>query len=150
VGAAQAKRKYSDAALEVAFTPSRRALAFLAVMAAATLLLIAATPGLTPLRILAATWVSCATLEAIHRVALLRGRRGVRAIRLSGCGEIEAHMASGAWRSGIVRDGSFVAPWLTIVRWRPEGARWDRTILVLPDMVDGEGFRALRVLLRWS
>ncbi len=150
MGAAQAKLKYSDAVLEVALMPSRTALGGLAVMAAATLMLIGATPGMTALRILAATWVSCAACAAIHRVALRRGRHGVCAIRLMRSGEIEARTANGEWRCGAVRDGSFVAPWLTIVRWRPDGARWDRTILILPDMLGDEGFRALRVLLRWS
>ena len=49
-----------------------------------------------------------------------------------------------------LRDGSFVAPWLTIVRWRPEGARFDRTFLVVPGMLEREDFRRLRVLLRWA
>jgi hypothetical protein len=123
---------------------------FLAVAAVATLALIAATPGMTALRILAATWIACAALEAIHRVALHRGRRGVVAMRLLRSGEIAVCMAGGAWRHGVARDGSFVAPWLTIVRWRPEGARLDRTILILPDMLGEDAFRALRVLLRWS
>jgi hypothetical protein len=150
VGAAQPELKYSEAALAVALLPSRLGVVLLGAMAVATLALIAATPGLTALRILAATWVSCAALEAIHTVALRRGRRGVCAIRLQRSGEIAVCMASGAWRQGVARDGSFVAPWLTIVRWRPEGARWDRTILVLPDMLGADAFRALRVLLRWS
>jgi len=150
VGAAQPELKYSEAALAVALLPSRVASWFLGAMAVATLVLIAATPGMMSVRILAVTWVSCSALEAIHRVALRRGGRGVRAIRLRQSGEIAVCMASGAWRRGVVRNGSFVAPWLTIVRWRPEGARWDRTILVLPDMLGEDAFRALRVLLRWS
>ena len=51
---------------------------------------------------------------------------------------------------GEVIDGSFVAPWLTIVHWRPLGSRLTRTLLVLPDMLDAESFRALRVVLRWE
>lgn len=51
---------------------------------------------------------------------------------------------------GRIVAGSFVAPWLTIVRWRPRGARFARTLPVLPDAVDAEAFRALRVVLRWA
>jgi hypothetical protein len=43
-----------------------------------------------------------------------------------------------------------VAPWLTIVRWRPDGARRDGTVLLLPDMAEAEALRRLRVLLRWA
>jgi len=31
----------------------------------------------------------------------------------------------------------------------PDGARFDRTILVAPDAVEADAFRRLRVLLRW-
>jgi len=44
----------------------------------------------------------------------------------------------------------FVAPWLTIVRWRPPGARFDRTVMVLPGMLTDDCFRRLRVLLRFA
>ena len=49
----------------------------LAAMASATLALSAFTPGPVALRILAATWVACAALHALHAVVLHRGRRGV-------------------------------------------------------------------------
>jgi len=54
----------------------------------------------------------------------------------------------GAWRAGEVRDGSFVLPWLTIVRWRPEGAWFDRSVLLVPAMGSAEALRKIRVLLR--
>jgi hypothetical protein len=52
------------------------------------------------------------------------------------------------WRSGRLQDGSFVAPWLTIVRWRATGEHFDRTVAILPDMIDAARFRELRVLLK--
>ena len=52
--------------------------------------------------------------------------------------------------AGQVRDGSFVMPWLTIVRWRPEGARRDRTLLLLPGMAAPEEMRKIRAILRWA
>ena len=50
----------------------------------------------------------------------------------------------------LIVDGSFVAPWLTIIRWRPAGAWLDRTVVVLPDMLPADTFRALRLRLRWE
>jgi hypothetical protein len=92
-------------------------------------------------------WIGFAALDAHRTVALHRGPRGVRAFFLDERA-IEVELADGTFRSGEVRDGSFVAPWLTIVRWRPLGTRCDRSIVVLPDMLPRDDFRALRVLLR--
>ena len=74
----------------------------------------------------------------------------MRAILVHGTREVDIELASGRWRGGRLRDGCFVAPWLTIVLWRPHGARFDRSIVVLPDMLGEAAFRRLRVLLRWS
>ena len=49
---------------------------------------------------------------------------------------------------GELRDGSFVASWLTIVRWRPPHRRFDRTLMIVPGMAQGEALRRLRVRLR--
>lgn len=122
----------------MALRPSRSAAAAVALMAAATLALIAATPGPLGARILAGTWVACLALHA------LRPNR-LRSLRLERSGEIEVD-----GRAGTLRPGSFVAPWLTVIRWRPRRARFDRTVLVLPDMLPPETFRELRVLLKWS
>jgi toxin CptA len=150
VGAALLEHKYSEEAVRSGLGASRLAAACLAAMALATGALIAATPGAIALRIVLATAVACAALNAIHAIALRRGRRGVRALILRRSREIEVGLDSGRWVHGAVRDGSFVAPWLTIVRWRPAGARFDRSIVILPGMLGAEEFRRLRVMLRWS
>ena len=150
VGTALQDHKYSEARVRIALVPSRFGAAAIAAMASATLVLLAATPGAAGLRILAATWVACAALHALHGAALLRGPRGVRALHVGRAGEIEVRDGTGAWGSGTVRAGSFVAPWLTVIRWRAPRDRFDRSIVVLPDMLAAEDFRRLRVCLRWS
>jgi hypothetical protein len=45
--------------------------------------------------------------------------------------------------------GSFVHPWLTTIRYRSEGRRFTRTLLVMADSLPEEQFRELRVWLRW-
>jgi len=121
----------------------------LASMVLATLIVIAVTPGSAALRILAATWIACGGLEAFHTVVLHRGS-GIRAIHMRRSGEIEILNGKGGHRSGVLRDGSFVAPWLTIIRWRPCDAHFDRAILLLPDMLPADDFRRMRVMLRWA
>ena len=45
---------------------------------------------------------------------------------------------------------SLVTPWLTILNVTPLGARTTRRILILPDSMDAESFRQLRVWLKWG
>jgi len=44
---------------------------------------------------------------------------------------------------------SVVTPGLTIIRYRAEGARCSRSLVILPDSCDAESFRQLRVWLNW-
>ena len=106
-------------------------------------LMTAALVGWLPLPLeacaLGLAWIGHAALRALRRV-----RPGQR-LRIDASGAIEVGPASGS-----VRDGSFVAPWLAVVRWRPIGAWWDRSLLVAPDMLGADEFRRLRVLLRYG
>ena len=128
---------------------SRLATACLALAMASTFLVLALTPFDSIPKIVLALAVALAARETHARIALQRGPRAVTGFRVDRAGAIEVDQACGR-RQGVVRAGCLVAPWLTIVRWRPEGARFDRTILILPDMLAHERFRELRVLLRWS
>lgn len=91
-------------------------------------------------------FIAWAGAMASFAAARLEGRR---TLVVKHDGRVEVGDADG-WREGRLRPGSFVAPWLVIVRWRPDGVRLDRTVLVLPGMVAGETFRALRVVLKWG
>jgi hypothetical protein len=141
VDAPNQEYKYSGA-VRVRLARSRIAHAFLLLAAIATLSLVTVTPLRMDVRILMGTWVCCCALHALARIRSI----GRVSVQRSGAMAVEI---AGVWREGVVRDGSFVAPFLTIVRWRPGGARFDRSIAILPDMLPRESFRALRVLLRW-
>ena len=114
-----------------------------AVAAGATLALLALTPGPGAARSLAAAWCVGVALHAFRRAGV------ARTVRIQGGADIRVE-EEGRAREGRVVAGSFVAPWLTIVHWRPRGSRFTRTIVVVPDMVDAAPFRALRVILRWA
>jgi hypothetical protein len=141
--------KYSDA-LVVRLGPSRHAGAFLVLASVATSVLVTRLPLEPAWQFAAIAAVIALAAEALWSVAARRGRRGVRAARIDRFGAIEVRTANGASRTGAVRPGSFVAPWLTLVRWRPRGAWLDRTFVVLPDMLETEPFRHLRVVLKWG
>jgi len=66
---------------------------------------------------------------------------------------IEVRLRNGKTARGQVVEGSFVAPYLTVVRYRVTGARrfsMDKSVLILPDSIDRELFRMLRVRLKWG
>ena len=44
---------------------------------------------------------------------------------------------------------SFVAPYLTVLNLKPANSCLARHVVILPDNVDSENFRKLRVLLKW-
>ena len=122
---------------------SGAAFVFLAVAVGATLALVIFVPFPDGIRALAFAWVIVMASHAHARLG------AVRALRLDCTGAIAVRDRRG-WRTGQVRDGSFVAPWLTIIRWRPDGARLDRTLVILPDMVQGTAMRRISVILRWA
>lgn len=105
--------------------------------AIATLAVLFALPGWQEARAMAILWCMGAALHAFKR------HRASRAVQIDGTSIVVDGI------EGRIVDGSFVAPWLTIIQWRPEGARFTRTIVVAPDAIDAESFRSLRVILRW-
>jgi hypothetical protein len=137
-------------AVRIELQYSRAGVAILAGMALASFAIVLLTPMRHTLRAASSFALAMLALEALQRVVLLRSPGAVRRFRVQRGGRIEVECVSGARVAGIVRPGSFVAPWLTIVRWRRPGARVDSTVLVLPDMAPAEPLRRLRVLLRWA
>ena len=53
------------------------------------------------------------------------------------------------WTGHILTD-SLVTPYLTVLNVLPLGARFTSRIIILPDSLDAESFRQLRVWLKWS
>jgi toxin CptA len=49
----------------------------------------------------------------------------------------------------ILRD-SLVTPYLTVLNVLPQGARFACSVVILPDSMDAESFRQLRVWLKWG
>lgn len=132
----EANDKYSGA-LEVDLVRSRIVPAFVALGCVSTLGVLALTPLPAAASILAGTWALCLALDALRRA-----RRHHR-LAIGSDGDLALDGIA-----GTLRAGSFVAPWLTIVRCRPAGARLDRTLLVATDMLGEAPFRDLRVILK--
>jgi toxin CptA len=129
--------------------PSRRVRSWVVGVFAAALAALLLAP-LAPLaKAAAAPALAVAAFRALRRHGWQEGPGGMRALAVDLASRLEVEHADGSRAQGRVLDGSFVAPWLVIVRWRPVGARLSRTILLAPDAVDAHEFRRLRILLRW-
>ena len=61
----------------------------------------------------------------------------------------EFQTRSGTQHQASLLGSSFVAPYLTVLNLKPSHGRLARHVVILPDAVDAERFRKLRVLLRW-
>ena len=83
------------------------------------------------------------------RYAWLVSPRSFVVLELSDTLEIEAAERSGRRIAGTVLGTTFVAPWLIVINFKVEGHHLPHTAVILPDAVDQDGFRALRVWLRW-
>jgi toxin CptA len=145
-------KRASDPAWRVviAIGPSRHVAAFVMALASSAMACVLMSGLDGRLALAACAALAIAAVISLRRDALREGRGSVRRLVVDVDGRIEATGSEGATLTGRVSAGSLVAPWLTVVRWRPEGARLARTVLVPPDAVDPDAFRRLRVLLRWG
>lgn len=59
-------------------------------------------------------------------------------------------LRDGGQLTGQVLGDSLVTPYLTVLNILPQGARLARSVVILPDSLDAESFRQLRVWLKWG
>jgi len=71
-------------------------------------------------------------------------------LALDAKGGFTASTRADAVQNITILPSSFVASYLTILNYRVEGKRWQRSVLLLPDNVEQDAFRRLRVWLRWA
>jgi len=121
---------------------SRAGAAVIVVSALATVAIAALLPWDAALRAALVAFVAAHTAHALDSLA------SVRAVHVHLDGHVRVESRDAPAREGTLAAGGFVAPWLVCVRWRPRGAFFDRTVLVLPDMLSPGAFRRLRIVLR--
>jgi toxin CptA len=91
---------------------------------------------------------SSAHALALHAWQSLK--MSIVALELSDDCRLKVQDRRGEWRDGEVLASSFVAPRLTVLNLRLAGERLARHVILVPDRVDAEMYRRLRVLLRWK
>ena len=82
--------------------------------------------------------------------ALLSARSAVVAFELSD--DMQCILTTRAGESVVctILSSTFVAPYMTVLNLKPVGKFLTRGVVILPDGIDAEVFRRLRVLLRWK
>jgi len=86
---------------------------------------------------------------AVRRHALRTDARALIELDVLDDGSVSVCTRAGLRRTCRVGRSSFVSPLLAVLNLRPEGGRWTRHLLIAADSVDADGFRRLRVWLRW-
>ncbi|BAN35214.1 hypothetical protein SCD_n01388 [Sulfuricella denitrificans skB26] len=71
------------------------------------------------------------------------------ALRLDADCRCEFQTRTGAWHEAALLGSSFVAPYLTVLNLKPASGRLVKHLVILPDAVNAEDFRRLRVWLKW-
>jgi toxin CptA len=82
---------------------------------------------------------------AVSMLATLTRRESIEALRLGARGEIDVISKVGAGGTATILSENTVLPGLVVLVLRLDGRR--RTLVLLPDGVEGDGFRRLRVWL---
>jgi toxin CptA len=82
--------------------------------------------------------------------AALRAAEAIVAVEITESGRLAFLTRRGKWRGCELLGSTYVSPWLTILNLKPEGGRFVRHVVLVPDNVDARDFRRLRTWLRWG
>ena len=135
------------ALLSISLKPSRTLAAILIVAHAASGILLALLPLPIWLKSVGTIIILIAAWHYVRHYALLNTRTAVRELRMLPDAKLDIQCAD--WQSARLIGEQFIHPLLTIIRCRIEHRRRPIAIVILPDMIDAESFRALRVWLKW-
>ncbi len=135
--------------LRIDLAPSRIAAILIALSFGATAALVASLPLPSPLTI---TTILAIASYCGHELATARQwpRRAIVGFVLRADRTLTLLLRDGRTALCRVEPSSYVGARLTTLVWREIGKRKSRSLVVLPDMLDGEAFRQLRVLLRYG
>ncbi len=135
------------APIDVIFKPSRALAALLLVAHGASAVLVSITPLPLWIKTIALAAIALSAWYNVRRYALLATHNAVRRLRILASGDVEIERAN---RERATLTGEqFIHPRLTIIRCRTDSNRRPIAIVIVPDMLDPETFRALRVRLKW-
>ena len=116
--------------------------------AATTIVMIVGMPSWIMLIASAAIMLNC--LYSVRRAALLLAPSSAAAVEIDSDNLLSIRTRDGEWTECEVLDSTYVAPFLTVLNLSETGKRAIRHVVIMPDGIDREDFRKLRVWLRWQ
>lgn len=143
-------KHYSLKPLHVALRPSRQLALLLGVAGTGACGLLATLP--LPLwgKLVPGAVILLAAFYHIAGDALRSLPWSVAVLEVDAAGQLQAMRRDGRWFEAGVRGNSYVSAWLTVLNLRPAGRWLGVTVLLLPDALDAEVYRRLRVWLKWG
>lgn len=94
--------------------------------------------------------IGACTVYHIRRDARLESPFSITSLEVTVQNGLRAGTRSGAWIDAEVLGSTLVTPQLSVLQLRFPDRYFMRAIVLLPDMLDGEDYRRLRVWLRWG
>ncbi len=86
----------------------------------------------------------------IRQTVLLRAPDAVVALEIAADDTLSVHTRRGNWIKCEVQGRTYVTYFLTILNLKEQGGGRAKRAVILPDSIDAEDFRKLRVWLRWK
>jgi toxin CptA len=140
---------YNVKPIRLDFKPSRRLLLALGFAAPVAITVLAILPVSLWIKLLAiSVVVSMASYHILD--AMQRLPRSCVSLSLDTKGAWQLVTRDGNRYDATILASSFVAPYMTILNCSLTGRWLQYHIVILPDAVDGDAFRRLRVWLRWG
>ena len=136
--------------LRIRLTPSRLLAAVLILAHAAAIVVVVMVELPQWLKVVAIALLIAQCAVVVRRQALLRGANAATAIEITSDHRINVESRSAGWCEYEVLGSSYVAPYLTVLNLRQSGTRVAKHVLLLPDSLNTDDFRKLRVWLRWK
>ncbi len=94
--------------------------------------------------------IATSLVWSLSRKVALHAAEAIVALEVTDAGGVSFQTRSGTWHECELLGSSYISPRLTILNLKPQGARWTRHVLLVPDNVDARDFRRLRTWLRWA
>ncbi len=135
--------------IDVPIRASARLALLLTAAHAAAIFAVMVMPVAWWLRLVGCSLIIVSGTVMVSRNALLKASDSVVGLQLSRDGSCQMQMRDQRYVSGVVCPGWFVSPLMIVLQIACPGSRWRRSVTLLPDAVDSEILRRLRIFLRY-
>ncbi|WP_074927008.1 protein YgfX [Nitrosomonas eutropha] len=86
----------------------------------------------------------------LQRYARLAFPQSIMTLHLTGRNHCKIETCAGKSINTVIDASTFVAPYMTVLCLKMEQTYRYRTVVILPDSIDADSFRRLRVWLKWK